>query len=77
MKHGQVEMLQAWANECVRRDELERKKFRPMKPIRVARFRSTTSPGISYDMIRWNGRLTCSCPGFQFRNKCKHIEAIQ
>ena len=71
-----VEALQAWANECVRREEADRKKFKPVKPIRAARFPSMTTRGISYDVIRWNGRVTCSCPGFQYRNKCKHIEAM-
>ena len=68
-----VEALQAWANECVRRELKDRKKF---KPIRAARFPSTSTRGTFYDVIRWNGRLTCSCPGFQYRNKCKHTEAM-
>ena len=68
-----VEALQAWANECVRREEADRKKF---KPIRAVRFPSTSTRGISYDVIRWNGRVTCSCPGFQYRSQCKHIEAM-
>ena len=71
-----VEALQAWANECVRRDEADRKKLKRIKPIRAVRFPSTSTRGISYDVIRWNGRVTCSCPGFQYRSKCKHIEAM-
>ena len=73
---GTVEDLQAWANEGVRRDEADRKKYKRIKPIRAVRLPSTSTRGISYDVIRWNGRTTCSCPGFQYRNKCKHTAAI-
>ena len=69
--------LRKWADDCVQRDLAERKKqFKSRrKPIRVARFRSSSGTG-TYDLIKWHGKITCTCPGFQFRRRCKHVEAV-
>lgn len=32
------------------------------------------SKGDSYLVSEVNGKLTCTCPGFQFRGKCRHVE---
>lgn len=32
------------------------------------------SSGKEYQITKVGSRYSCSCPGFQFRNKCKHIE---
>lgn len=32
------------------------------------------SRGSTYIITENAGRFTCSCPGFMFRNKCKHVE---
>ena len=32
------------------------------------------SGGKTYYISKMPGRITCTCPGFQFRNKCKHVD---
>jgi hypothetical protein len=35
--------------------------------------RSSRDPKISYTIKAFAGKITCDCPGFTFRKKCKHI----
>ena len=70
-----VTKLRQWANDCVERDRANRK-VRTKSPIQVARFMSTTTRGVSYDLIKWNNKFQCTCPGFQYRRKCKHVDAV-
>ena len=70
-----VTKLRQWANDCVERERATRK-VRTKSPIQVARFMSTTTRGVSYDLIKWNNKFQCTCPGFQYRRKCKHIDAV-
>lgn len=30
-----------------------------------------------YNVLRQQGRYTCTCPGFQFRGHCRHVEQIR
>ena len=34
------------------------------------------SKGNTYTVTMVNGRAMCSCPGFQFRKQCKHLQLI-
>ena len=34
-----------------------------------------SSSGSVYTLERNDGRISCSCSGFKFRGKCKHVEA--
>lgn len=34
----------------------------------------TGSKGNNYLVIRQKGKYNCTCPGFQFRKHCKHVE---
>lgn len=36
----------------------------------------TGSKGDQYTVIRESNRATCTCPGFQFRKKCKHADEV-
>lgn len=35
------------------------------------------SNGKEYQVSKLGTKYTCTCPGFTFRNKCKHIEGIK
>ncbi len=37
----------------------------------------TGSKGDVYTVTRSNNKLSCSCVGFQFRSKCKHITMVK
>jgi hypothetical protein len=34
------------------------------------------SKGNTYIVTKENGKVTCSCPGFQYRKSCRHIEGV-
>jgi hypothetical protein len=34
------------------------------------------SKGDEYKITELNGNLSCSCSGFRFRGKCKHVESV-
>lgn len=36
----------------------------------------TGSKGDTYTVIREGRRATCTCTGFQFRKKCKHVDEV-
>jgi hypothetical protein len=36
----------------------------------------TGSGGKKYFVSKIAGRITCTCPGFAFRRKCKHTESV-
>jgi hypothetical protein len=35
------------------------------------------SKGNKYTVIRTQSKWTCTCPGFQFRQSCRHIQELQ
>jgi hypothetical protein len=35
------------------------------------------SSGKKYYVSKIGNRITCTCPGFAFRHKCKHVEQVQ
>jgi len=35
------------------------------------------SKGDEYKVTELNGNLSCTCSGFKFRGKCKHVESIE
>ena len=38
-------------------------------------FRSQTNPDITYFVSRWkDGSVTCTCPGFTYREHCRHVD---
>ena len=38
-------------------------------------FRSQTNPDVTYFVSRWkDGSVTCTCPGFTYREHCRHVD---
>jgi hypothetical protein len=35
------------------------------------------SKGSKYQIVRDGGHYSCSCPGFDFRKRCRHIEELR
>lgn len=35
---------------------------------------SQTTPGTYYELFRHDDGWTCTCPGFQYRHDCKHVQ---
>ena len=69
-----TEELRAWANERVADFERNRASGVGKRKV-VDTFASKTSKAV-YTVFDWEGRITCNCPGFTFRRKCRHIEEV-
>ncbi len=63
--------LREWANLCVKRHKENKPAPSPYK--KLGTFKSSSSTSV-YDVYSFGGRLSCSCPGFTFRRKCKHLD---
>jgi len=37
----------------------------------------TGSKGNEYTIVKEHGKSTCTCPGFQFRGRCRHINEFE
>ena len=69
-----IEALRAYANSCVA--EYEKNKPASVLSTRMGKFQSATDPSVYYIVLESVGRLTCNCPGFTYRRKCKHLDMI-
>ena len=69
-----IEELQAWANERVAEYNGNRANGVGKRKV-VNTFASKTSKAV-YTAFDYNGLITCNCPGFTFRRKCRHIEEV-
>jgi len=69
-----INELQAWANERVADYERNRASGVGKRKV-VNTFASKTSKAV-YTVFDYNGLITCNCPGFTFRRKCRHIEEV-
>ena len=63
--------LREWANQRVR-DYDEDKKSYELPPIKT--YRIPGSNGMTYTIRISEKMITCSCPGFTYRRRCKHTE---
>ncbi len=65
--------LREWANLCVARHKENKSAPSPYKLLGT--FKSATSRSV-YKVHSYGGLLSCSCPGYTFRRKCKHLELV-
>ena len=63
--------LRIWANQRVQEDLLSRKRNPiPMPPIKTYKIQGSGKN--IYTLTVKGIQKSCSCPGYQFRGKCKH-----
>jgi hypothetical protein len=61
--------LREWANKRVRDYEKNHPKLPPIKTYKIP-----GSNGMTYTIRISEKMISCSCPGFTYRRRCKHIE---
>ena len=66
-----IKGLREWANQRVSEDLLSRKNPLPLPPIKYYKIQG--SGNNIYTLTVQGINKSCSCPGYQFRQKCKHI----
>ena len=64
--------LREWANKRVRDYDEEYKKSYELPPIKT--YRIPGSGNNVYTIRISEKMITCSCPGFTYRRRCKHTE---
>ena len=63
--------LQQWANAKVQEHKVQMSKRTPPKVI--ARPQSKSNPNTKYMVMQYaNGDITCNCPGFLYKRRCRH-----
>ena len=61
--------LREWANKRVREYDLQRAELPHIKTYKIP-----GSAGNVYTITISEKMINCSCPGFTYRRKCRHIE---
>ena len=64
-----ISNLREWANKRVRDYEKNHTKLPPITTYRIP-----GSNGMTYTIRISEKMITCSCPGFTYRRRCKHTE---
>lgn len=49
----------------------------PKKVFKPGNWKVKGSKGDSYTVTSLDGQWNCTCPGFGFRRKCKHIDEVK
>ena len=65
-----IKHLLDWANQRVQEDLEARKNPLPLPPIKT--YKIIGSGNNIYTLTVKGIQKSCSCPGYQFRGKCKH-----
>ena len=65
-----IKHLHDWANKKVAEDLLTRRNPLPLPPIKTYKIQG--SGNNIYTLTVKGTNKSCSCPGYQFRGKCKH-----
>ena len=51
------------------------KEYRPVRPVVLGTFRSASGDGTVYTVTKQK-IISCTCPGYRFRRKCKHLDIV-
>ena len=53
-------------------DRVVATQIKVVKSVPFAKYESGSVPGLMYNVKRTGDNLTCNCPGYVYRRKCKH-----
>ena len=53
-------------------DRVAATQIKVVPPRLIATYESESVPGLMYTVKRTGDNLTCNCPGYVYRRKCKH-----
>ena len=54
-------------------DRVAATQIKVVPPKLIATYESGSVPGLMYNVKQTGDTLTCNCPGYVYRRKCKHI----
>ena len=58
-------------------DRVAATQIKVVPPKLVAKYESGSMPGLMYSVKKTGDKLTCTCPGFVYRHRCKHITSCE
>ena len=58
-------------------DQVATSQVKVVPPKLVAKYESGSVPGLMYSVKKTGDNLTCNCPGFVYRRRCKHITSCE
>jgi hypothetical protein len=58
-------------------DQVTTNQVKVVLPKLVAKYESGSVPGLMYSVKKTGDNLTCNCPGFVYRRRCKHITSCE
>ena len=58
-------------------DRVASTQIKVVMPEFVAKYESGSVPGLMYSVKKTGDNLTCNCPGFVYRRRCKHITSCE
>jgi len=67
-----ISNLREWANKRVQEEDLEARQRNPLPLPPIKTYKIQGSNNNIYTLTVKGTHKSCSCPGYQFRGKCKH-----
>tara|TARA_B100001079_G_C15896565_1_gene291824 strand:+ start:139 stop:396 length:258 start_codon:yes stop_codon:yes gene_type:complete len=59
-------------------DRVAASQVKVVPPKLVAKYESGSAPGLMYSVhLDRSDKLTCTCPGFVYRRRCRHITSCE
>ena len=58
-------------------DRVAATQIKVVPPRLIATYESGSVPGLMYTVKKTGDNLTCNCPGYVYRRKCKHTKMAE
>ncbi|SVE19525.1 uncharacterized protein METZ01_LOCUS472379 [marine metagenome] len=58
-------------------DRVAATQIKVVPPRLIATYESGSVPGLMYTVKKIGDNLTCNCPGYVYRRKCKHVKIAE